>query len=81
MAIPHFRYSFAKGFDSLTIGQAREVRSKIYDFLGCTGNPTYSRLKHCYRDIPHHIYEGINRIFESHGVDEGQVWTIEQIEK
>lgn len=79
MAIPHFRYSFAKGFDKMTLEDARNAKKELYDYLRCTAEPDYSRKKHNYRDVPQHIYDGITRIFSKYGVPEQDIWTIIEI--
>lgn len=79
MAIPHFRYSFAKGFDKMPLEDIRKVKAELYDFLGCTAESDFSRKKHSFRDIPQHIYEGVNRIFRKYGVQEKDIWVISEI--
>lgn len=80
MAIPHFRYSFASGFDKMTLEDIRKAKAELYDLLGCTAESDFSRKKHSFRDIPQHIYEGINRIFQKYGVQEEDIWTIREID-
>ena len=74
MAIPNFRYSFAPGFNKMTLEDARNAKTELYDFLKCTAESDYSRKKHNYRNMPQHIYEGITSIFNKYGVDEQDVW-------
>lgn len=75
MAIPHFRYSFAKGFNKMTLEDARKAKQELYVCMGCTTEPDYSRKKNRFRDIPQHIYDGITQIFAKYGVSEEDVWT------
>lgn len=79
MAIPHFRYSFASGFDKMTLEDIRKAKTELYEFLGCTAESDFSRKKHSFRDIPQHIYEGINQIFQKYGVQEEDIWVISEI--
>lgn len=79
MAIPHFRYSFASGFDKMTLEDIRKAKAELYDFLGCTAKSDFSRKKHSFRDIPQHIYEGVNLIFQKYGVQEKDIWLISKI--
>ena len=76
MAIPTFRYSFAKAFDKLTAEQGKEARQQIFDYLGCNFGSDYSRRKHNYRNMPHHVYVTITRIFQQYGLLEADIWTI-----
>jgi hypothetical protein len=79
MAITHFRYSFKRGFNNLTISEAQSVKTEIYKLLGCTARSVYSRKKKSYRDIPHQIYQDITDIFQRHGVSPDEVWDKEEI--
>lgn len=74
MAIPHFRYSFANGFNKMTLEDARKAKSEIYIYLRCTAESEYSRKKNGFRDIPQHIYDGITQIFSKYDVPEQDVW-------
>ena len=75
MAIPHFRYSFANGFNKMTLEDARKSKQELYAYLGCTAESEYSRKKHGFRDIPQHIYDGVCNIFAKYGVPEQDIWT------
>ncbi|WP_289292839.1 hypothetical protein [Bacteroides sp. 41_26] len=79
MPIPHFRYSFAKGFDKMTLEDIRKAKAELYDFLGCTTKSDFSRKKHSFRDIPQHVYDGVNQIFLKYGVQEEDIWIISEI--
>lgn len=79
MPIPHFRYSFAPGFQKMTLEDARKAQQEIFDFLGCTAKSDFSRRKHNFRDVPHHIYNGICKIFDKYGVQEQDVWMITEL--
>lgn len=79
MAIPHFRYSFANGFNKMTLEDARKAKQELYAYMRCTAEPDYSRKKNRFRDIPKHIYDGITRIFEKYGIPEQDVWVKTEI--
>mgnify|MGYP000201089148 CR=1 FL=1 len=79
MAIPHFRYSFAKGFEKLTLEDAKKVKAELYDLLGCTAESDFSRKKNAFRDVPQHIYESVTSVFQKYEVQEKDVWTISKI--
>lgn len=76
MAIPTFRYSFAKAFDKLTVEQGKEARQQIFEYLGCNFGSDYSRRKHNFRNMPHHVYRTITDIFGQYGLNETDIWTI-----
>jgi hypothetical protein len=80
MAIPHFSYSFAPGFDKLTLEDARKIKKELYEYLRCTAESDFSRKKHSFRDVPQHIYDGINLIFQRYGVQPSDVWKISEIQ-
>ena len=80
MAIPNFRYSFARGIELLPLADAKAINNELYDYLKCTSKSGYSRRKRSYRNIPLHIYQGINQIFAKYGMsNETDIWTIQQL--
>lgn len=77
--IPHFRYSFAPGFDKLTVQEGKNIKSALYQALGCKSESSFSRFKRKFNDIPHHVYILITETFASAGVTEKDVWQITPI--
>ena len=74
MAIPKIRYSFAPGFQKLTIEEGLKVREEIYQLLGCTSDVMYCRRKNNYRNMPPVVYKAITDVFSRYGVSENDVW-------
>lgn len=81
MSIPNFRYSFARGIEMLSLADSKAIKKEIYDYLGCTSEPDYSRRKRAYRNMPMHVYRGINEIFAKYGItNELDIWTYQRVE-
>jgi hypothetical protein len=81
MAIPHYRYSFDKGIKLLKVKDAKKVKDELLEYLKCTARSEFSRKRHGYNDIPHHVYVRITRIIAKYGVPEKDIWDIEKIRK
>lgn len=78
--IPLFRYSFAPGFDKLTVEDGRKVKSRLYEALGCKSKWSFSRYKCKFNNIPHHVYMLVTEIFAEFGVPEQDVWEITDVQ-
>lgn len=79
MPIPHYRYSFEKGFENLTNQDSKKLRSEIYRDIGCTSYTEFWRRRKAWRDIPAHAYKLITEKFAKYGVPENKVWTRKKI--
>ena len=75
MTIPHYRYSFEKGFEYLTIQDAKKLRRELYKEIGCTSSTEFWRRRKAWRDIPAHAYWMITQKFAKYGIPEEKVWT------
>ena len=78
--IPHFRYSFAPGFEKLTVKDSKIVKKELYEALGCKSESVFSRSKRSFKNIPHHVYILVTEIFAKYGVSEQDVWTKTEIQ-
>lgn len=81
MAIPQKDYSFAPGLQKLRqllpVDTFKKVNEDIYNLLGCTSRSQYSMYKRNIRNVPHHIYIGINEVFGRYGFhNPSDIWTI-----
>lgn len=80
MAIPNFRYSFARGIEMLPLNEAKAINAELYSYLDCKSKSDYSRRKRAYRNIPLHVYRGINEIFAKYGItNELDIWNYQKI--
>ena len=80
MAIPNFRYSFARGIELLTLADAKAIQKELYAYMNCTSTSDFSRRKRNYRNMPAHVYKGINDIFSKYGIqNEADIWTIQEM--
>ena len=81
MAIPNFRYSFTRGIAMLPLKEAKEIKNELYAYLDCKCESDYSRRKCAYRNMPMHVYRGINEIFAKYGItNELDIWTYQRVE-
>lgn len=77
MAVTKLHYSFTPGTLKVSREDYKELKARLYDFLGCTSDPEYYRRKKDYINIPAHIKEGIEKIFFDFGItDPMDIWTI-----
>lgn len=77
MAIPQKDYSFANGLQLLSVEAYKKVNEEIYSFLHCTSRSQYSTYKKHFKNVPQHIYAGINEIFAKYGIcNPSDIWTI-----
>ena len=79
MAIPNYRYSFAPGFNKLSIANSRLVKEEISKLLGCTNNVMFCRRKNNYLNMPSVVYDEINNIFSKYGIPKDEVWDITKV--
>ena len=80
MPIRNFRYSFTRGIEMLPLKEAKEIKAELYAYLSCTCESDYSRKKCAYRNIPQHVYRGINEIFAKYGItNELDIWTCQML--
>lgn len=75
-----FDYSFIKGYEKLTIVQARELRSILMKQLGITSSVEWSKRKNNWRNIPVWAYNLITAEFANFDIDENDVWLISSID-
>ena len=68
MAIPNFRYSFARGIELLTLADAKAIQQELYAYMNCTSTSDFSRRKRNYRNMPTPVSKGINDIFSKFGL-------------
>ena len=79
MAIPNFRYSFVRGVEMLSIADAKAIQEELYKYLDCKSKSDFSRRKRAFRNIPLHVYRGINEIFAKYGItNETDIWTYQK---
>ena len=78
--IPLFRYSFAPGFNKLTVEDGRKVKNRLYEALGCKSQESFSRFKWKFNNIPHHVYMLVTETFAEFGVSEQDVWNITEVQ-
>lgn len=78
--IPLFRYSFAPGFNKLTVEDGRKVKNRLYEALGCKSPESFSRFKWKFNNIPHHVYMLVTETFAEFGVSEQDVWNITEVQ-
>ena len=78
--IPLFRYSFAPGFNKLTVEDGRKVKNRLYEALGCKSPESFSRFKWKFNNIPHHVYMLVTETFAEFGVSEQDVWNITDVQ-
>ena len=79
MAIPNYRYSFAPGFQKLTLANAPKVKEEICRLLGCTNDVMFCRRKNNYLNMSSVVYKDIIDIFSKYGVPEVDVWQITKV--
>ena len=79
MAIPNYRYSFAPGFEKLTVANAKLAKEEISKLLGCTNRVMFCRRKNNYLNMPSVIFEEITNIFNKYGIPKEEVWDIQKI--
>lgn len=80
MAIPNYRYSFAPGFEKLSVANSRLVREEISKLLDCSNNRVmFCRRKNNYLNMPSVIFDEITNIFSKYGIPKDEVWDITKV--
>ena len=79
MAIPNYRYSFAPGFQKLSIANSKLVKEEISKLLGCTNNVMFCRRKNNYLNMPSVVFDEITNIFNRYGIPKDEVWNITKV--
>ena len=79
MAIPNYRYSFAPGFQKLSIANSKLVKEEISKLLGCTNNVMFCRRKNNYLNMPSVVFDEITNIFNKYGIPKDEVWNITKV--
>ena len=79
MAIPNYRYSFAPGFQKLSIANSKLVKEEIIKLLGCTNNVMFCRRKNNYLNMPSVVFDEITNIFNKYGIPKDEVWDITKV--
>lgn len=79
MAIPNYRYSFAPGFQKLSIANSKLVKEEISKLLGCTNNVMFCRRKNNYLNMPSVVFDEITNIFNKYGITKDEVWDITKV--
>lgn len=74
--IEHFNFSFVPGILLLDKEHQNDAQKAIFNILGAKDMTYFSRRKHRYRDIPHHIYTQITEVFARYGIPEDKVWIV-----
>lgn len=81
MAIEKKYYSFTPGLELLSKSDYSKIQGEIIDFLGCS-KQDYYRKRACYINIPAHIKEGIEFIFNKYNINDlHKIWEIKDSEK
>ncbi|WP_110312696.1 hypothetical protein [Dysgonomonas alginatilytica] len=76
MAIEKKYYSFTPGLELLSKSDYSKIQGDIIIFLGCS-KQDYYRKRACYINIPAHVKEGIESIFNKYNINDiRQIWEI-----
>ncbi|MCQ2189665.1 MAG: hypothetical protein MJZ00_07120 [Paludibacteraceae bacterium] len=76
MAIEKIDYSCKDAFTLLTIKDAKEARKKLMVIYGCTTLQQFYQRRKKYTNIPAHIKDKVEEMFNSYGVPKNLVWKI-----
>lgn len=81
MAIEKKYYSFNPGLELLSKTDYGKIQGEIIYFLGCS-KQDYYRKRACYINIPAHVKEGIESIFNKYNIkDTHLIWEIKDSDK
>lgn len=73
-------YSFGPALEKLTLAEAKQVKAEIMEALEITTAMEWYNRKKRWRNIPQWAYSVITAIFVSHGLQEAEIWHIQEIE-
>ena len=76
MAILKLDYSCKEAFALLTVRDAREARQRLMEIFGCNTKQQFYQRRKRYTNIPAHIKEEVERMFQEYGLRKEQIWKI-----
>lgn len=76
MAILKLDYSCKDAFALLTVRDAKEAREKLMEIYGCNTKQQFYQRRKRYTNIPAHVKEQVEQMFQEYGIQKSDVWKI-----
>ena len=76
MAVKNLFYSFLPGTGKVAKQDYSNLQDRLYEAMGCSSLPEYYRKRKRYMNIPAHLKQSIEDVFNEFGVDSTDIWNI-----
>ncbi len=79
MAVKKIYYSFLKGTQKVSKESYMELQASLMNVLGCSTKQHYYQKRKCIPNIPAHVKEDVEKVFNSYGIDDpNDIWDIQE---